>query len=157
MASALTIKAAQRTSDASGILMLVTLSSSGWAQPVRLVNDTRNWTSNGNLFTALPMNFKLPSDVAGQDARMELQMVNVGREITAELEALPAGSVILATIQFATRATPSVIDFEFVGEMQGVNTNAMSVTAQITNDSVGRRSACTLRYDPRVAPGLFST
>lgn len=157
MTSAASIKAAQRTSDVAGPLMLVTLSSTGWAQPVRLVNDTRNWISNGNTFTGLQMSYRLPNDAAGEEARLQLEMVNVGREITAELEALPAGSTILATIQFATRATPSVIDYEFVGEMVGVKTTLTSVSAQIANDSVGRRSACVLRYDPRVAPGLFST
>lgn len=157
MTSAATLKAAQRTSDGAGPLMLLTLSSAGWAQPVRLVNDTRNWTSNSNLFTGLPMSYKLPNDTSGEDAKLEVQIVNVGREITAELEALPVGSVIEATIQFVTRATPNVIDYEFVGEMMGVKTTTTSVNAQITNDSVGRRSACTLRYDPRTAPGLFST
>ena len=156
MTSVATIKAAQRTSDVAGPLMLVTLSSTGWAQPVRLVNDTRNWTSNSNVFTGLQMSYKLPNDTAGEDARLQLEIVNVGREITAELEALPAGSAILATIQFATRATPSVIDYEFLGEMVGVKTTLTSVSAQIANDSVGRRSASVLRYDPRVAPGLYS-
>lgn len=156
MTSAAAIKAAQRTSDASGPLMLVTLSSTGWAVPVRLVNDTRNWTSNSNVFTGLQMSYKLPNDTAGEDARMQLEIVNVGREITAELEALPAGSVITATIQFAMRSTPSVIDYEFVGEMVGVKTTLTTVSAQIANDSLGRRSASVLRYDPRVSPGLYS-
>lgn len=149
------IAATQRTSDAHGFLYLLTITGGGIVAPVRIVNDTRDLTSQGFLFLALPFQLVLPKDAAKETPRAQLQIDNVGRSITAELEALEPGAELTATIQVVYRATPDVIEYEFMAPLSGVRANMFSVTATVGPSDLMRRPAVNLRFDPFTAPGLF--
>ncbi len=144
------------TADAHGFLELLFIEHASWVAPVRVVNDTRDWTIDGNTWIGLPFKVKLPGQAQGENPRAQLQMDNVGRELTAALEALPVGSTLLATLRVVSRATPSVIDFEFVALLGGINVSATTVSCTMGPDDTLRQSAVRVRYDPSNAPGLFA-
>lgn len=150
-----TAAALQRTSDPFGILELLTITGAGIAEPVRLVNDTRDLLSQGETFQALPFELVLPKDAAKETPRAQLRMDNVGRELTQELEALPPGAELTMVIQIVYRATPDVIEYEFKAPLSNVRTNLFSVTATVGPGEFMRRPAVNLRFDPFTAPGLF--
>jgi hypothetical protein len=149
------IAAAQRTSDGQGFLELLTITGGGIAEPVRLVNDTRDVTSGGELFIACPFQVVFPKDAAKEVPRAQLRIDNVGREIGQELEALEPGAELIATIQVVHRTTPDVIEYEFTAPLSGVRANVFTVSAVMGPTDLMRRSAVAIRYDPFTAPGLF--
>jgi len=72
--------------------MLVTLSHDSFAQDIRLVNNTQNITSRGNVFQAFPMSIRLPVD-DGETARsftiefdnVSLFLIEEIRQVTTQI------------------------------------------------------------------------
>ncbi len=145
----------QSTSDGQGFLELLIIEHATWASPVRIVNDSRDWIIGGNTFVGLPVRIKLPSNTQGENPRARLQMDNVGRDLTSALEALPVGSTLLATLQLVSRATPTVVDYEFVAQLSGISVTPTVVSCTMGPDDTMRQSAVRVRFDPQNAPGLF--
>lgn len=149
------ITAAHRTSDGQGFLELLTITGGGIASPVRLVNDTRNVTSDGDLFLACPFQVVLPKDASKEVPRAQIRMDNVGREIGQELEALEPGAELIGKIQIVYRSTPNVIEYEFQAPISRPKATVFDVTASMGPTDLMRRPAVNIRYDPHTAPGLF--
>lgn len=146
----------RRVNDPSGVLVLLLLQHPSIAT-VRVVNDTRDWIIDGDTWVGLPFRFKLPQATGGQAPRAALEVDNVGRALTAELEKLPAGAALQATIRLVSRATPVVVDYEFTAPLSGVSVSVTTVSAAVGNDEALRAPAVKLRYDPTQTPGLFSS
>lgn len=147
--------ALQRVTDPHGFLELLTITGGGIAEPIRLVNDTRDCMSQGETFLRLPFKLVPPKQGAREVPRAQLRMDNVGRELVEELEALPLGAELEAKIQIVYRATPDVIDYEFTAPMSGIRADVLTITATIGPTELMRRPAVLVRYDPYTAPGLF--
>lgn len=142
-------------SDPHGFLELMVIDHSSFAAPVRLVNDTRNWTIGGDVYTALPFSVKLPTQAQQENPRAQIRIDNVGRALTAAIEGLPVGAALLATLRVVSRATPTVVDYEFIAQLSGINITPTLVTATMGPDDSMRQSAVRLRFDPVNAPALF--
>lgn len=154
--STTTARQLQKVTDNGGVLMLLEINHASFSEPVRLVNDTRNITTLGHEWIALPYSITLPNDKAKEVPRARLQMDNVGREITADLEGLLPGEALKATITMVHRSTPGVIDFQFAAPLSGVRVDATTVSATMGRDDIMRMSAVLLRFDPATAPALFT-
>jgi len=145
----------QRVTDTSGTLLFLEVSAPSFAETLRIVNDTRDWTSNGLLYIGVPFGFKLPDDVAGQTPRAVLTLENVGRGITDDLETLGPQDVVTAKLKISDRADPNVIERVYILPMTQVSVNTKTATAQCGYDSLMRQQAVRLRYNPFTAPGAF--
>lgn len=152
--SATTRRQLHRFTDVQGVLVLLMLTHTSFGT-VRIVNDTRDWLISGNTWTGLPFRFTLPQATAGESPRARLEIDNVGRELTGELEALPPGASLQATIRLVSRATPTVVDFEFAAQLTSVSVTTNVVQAVVGNDDALRAPCVKLRYDPTIAPALF--
>jgi hypothetical protein len=144
----------QRVNDPAGFLVLLILSHPS-IQTAYVVNDTRDWTIGSEAYIGLPFRFKLPQARAGESPRAMVEIDNVGRALTAELEKLPPGAALMCTIRIVSRATPTVTDFEFAAQLTGVSVTVPLVTAVIGNDDALRSPAVKVRYDPSTTPALF--
>lgn len=153
--SASTRAALQRVSDPQGVLALLKIDSPYLSGPVRLVNDTRAITTLGDNWAALPWELTLPDDKGRQAPRAKLSMDNVGRELTAELERLPPGASLKASIILVHRSTPGVIDYQFTAPLSQVRVDQQRVTASMGPDHLFGRPAVAIRFDPVTAPALF--
>lgn len=156
MTSQATTKALQSIGDNQGVLELLLIEHSSFASPIRIVNDTRDWVIEGNAFIALPFVLKLPSQVKNENPRATLQIDNVGRDLTAMLEALPPAASLTATIRLVGRATPQVVDFEFIGQLTSISVNQTSVSCSLGLDDIMRQPSVRLRFDPFNSPALFA-
>jgi hypothetical protein len=150
----------QRVSDPFGVLTLLTINGAGLAQTVRICDDLRGpdtpvFNSRGNGFVALPFEITLPKSAAKEVPRVQLRIDNVGREITADLEALPPGAELMATVERVHRTTPDVVEYTFTAPMGSVQVSVLSVSANIGMSELMRRPAVDVRFDPITAPGLF--
>lgn len=155
MTSAAFTAARQRVNDQDGVLELVTISHPIWSDPVRIVNDTRNWESNGLTYVGFPFRFTYPQDVSGEAPRAAIEIDNAGRDLMGELEALPAGAVLTATVRLASRDDPDTIERTWTVPMVGVTANAAVVSGTLGVDYIMRQQAVRLRHDPITSPGLF--
>lgn len=153
--SATAIRKLHAVDDAGGFLVLLKIDHDALSAPVRMVNDTRNITTLGDTYLALPFAITLPNDKPNEIPRAKLQMDNTGRELTAELERLPPGAALTATVMVVHRSTPSVVEYEFTAPLSGVRVDVATVSATMGPDDLMRRPATLLRYDPISAPGLF--
>jgi Domain of unknown function (DUF1833) len=151
-----TLKQAQRTADTGGLRALLELAHPSWPVPIRLAGDTRDWLSNGLTYAKAGFSVTLPADSPSEPVRAQIEIINIGRELSAELEALTAGGVIVATLRLINPATPNVYEFECAAELVGVHATVKAIQGQISNSRKGGRSAVTLRYDPYTTPGLFT-
>lgn len=154
--SSSTVKALQKLDDLGGLLMLLEISHPSLSSTVRLVNDTRDLIALGQFWVGLPFAVTLPNDAAKEVPRARLQMDNVGRELTGELEGLPPGAALTATLRVVHRSTPGTVDYEFVSPLSGVRVDQSSVSATMGPDDIMRRSAVRIRFDPITAPALFA-
>lgn len=150
------IRTLQRTDDPFGLLMLLTITGDGLGDTIRLVSDTSDCTSRWNVYLGLPFAWTLPEEAAGEVGRAQVQIDNVGREITAELERLPPGAELVATLEVVCRATPDVVDMSFTAPMSGVQATPLSITATVGEGDLMRLPAVDVRFDPFTAPGLFA-
>jgi hypothetical protein len=156
MVSVTTTAALQSTSDSQGILELLLIDHSSFASPIRVVNDTRDWVIGSDTYVGLPFVLKLPSQAQKENPRATLQVDNVGRALTALLEGLPTGASLTATVRVASRATPAVVDFEFIGQLTAINVTPTVMSCTFGLDDTMRRPAVLVRFDPTNAPALFA-
>lgn len=148
-------RALQRVDDQGGMLMLLSIVHPALSGPVHVVNDSTSLTSKGIEFIGLPFSVTLPTDASKEVPRARLQMDNVGRDLTLELERLPPGAVLTATLRAVHRSTPNVIDYEFTSPLSGVTVDVLTVSATLGPGDIMRRPAVSMRFDPRTAPALF--
>lgn len=152
-----TLTALQRVDDPFGTLHLLEITGDGIPAPVRLVNDTRNVVHLGNTYVGIRFALILPKQADREIPRAQIRVDNVGRELVEDLEALPPGAELWATIKVVHRKTPDVVDFRFTAPMSGVSVDPLIASATVGVSDIWRRPAVDLRYDPLTAPGLFPT
>lgn len=146
----------QQITDNHGFLELMVIEHASFASPVRIVNDTRDWVIAGNTYVALPFGIKLPTQAQQENPRAQIHIDNVGRELTGAIEGLPVGASLIATLQVVSRATPAVVDYEFIAQLSGINITPTLVTANMGPDDTMRQTAVRIRFDPVNAPALFA-
>lgn len=149
------IEKVQRRTDTDGILEMLELTAPSFGATLRLANDTRDWISNGQTYIGFPFRFKPPTDGAGQAPRAVLEIDNVGREMTADLESLQPNEIITATYLLADKADPDTIFQRIPLPVPRVTVNPSVVTADCGADYIMRQSAVKLRYNPHTTPGIF--
>lgn len=146
----------QRVTDTSGVLALLRIESASFGAPFLLANDTQSWVSNGDTYIGFPFAVKLPNDKDGENAVLELEIDNLGFDLTAELESKAPGVPVRGTLILADRATPNIHDFRFSGELINVSGSQETINAQISNAHKLDRSVTLLRHNPQTSPGIFS-
>ncbi|RZZ90590.1 DUF1833 family protein [Pseudoxanthomonas winnipegensis] len=149
------IERRQRRTDTESILLFAEISATSFADTLRIVNDTRNWVSNGVEYIGFPFGFKLPDDVSGQTPRAQLVIDNVGRGMTDDLERLQPNELVMAKILISDRADPDTIFRTLYLPMTQVSVNASTATAQCGVDYLMRQRAVRLVCNPYTLPGAF--
>lgn len=145
----------QRMTDDVGCVVLLRVECAAFPEPMLAVNDTRNWTLNGEEYLALPFGFKLPEDVQGSAARAKLVMDNVGRGISDYLERVGPQDVVLCTFMLCNREEPLVVAHSVSLPMTNVSISGVIATADCGADALMRQQAVKIRQYPHITPGEF--
>ncbi len=156
MVTALTRAQLRRVNDKAGMLALLVLTYPGM-DTARVVNDTRDWVIGGDTYIGLPFRFKLPQDVRGQPSRAMLVVDNVGRDLSDELDALPPGAALQATVRLVSRARPTEVDEEFSTPLSDVKVTTATISAQLGTADMLQAPAVKVRFDPTLTPSVFAT
>lgn len=144
----------QRVTD-SGELVLLEITSPSMGATLRLARDTQDWAVGGHTYLGLPFRFKLPDDVSGQTPAAQLEIDNVGRDMTADLEGLPPNEIMTARILITDRESPDDIEQTLVLPMSSVSVTPTVATARCGMDYIMRRQCVQLRANPFTLPGIF--
>jgi len=145
----------QRVTDTTGTLLFLEISAPSMSETLRIVDDTRNWISQGVEYLGLPFGFKPPDDTSGTVSRARLVVDNVGRSLTEDLERIGPNELVMGRIKVSDRADPDVYQRVIPLPITHVSVNASQVTAQLGVDFMMRKQAVQLRFTPFLSPGLF--
>ncbi len=145
----------QRVTDPSGTLLFLSISAPSFAEPLRIVNDTQDWVSQGIPYLGVPFSFKLPDDTRGQSPRAQLVLDNVGRGISEDLEALGPNELMMARLMVSDRADPNVYERDFYLPVTSISVSGATASAQCGVDFLMRQQAVRLRANPFTLPGIF--
>ncbi|KGP03172.1 hypothetical protein JT27_00445 [Alcaligenes faecalis] len=146
----------QRVTDPDGLVVLVEVTHSSFSTPFRLANDTKAWVSRGVTYVGYPFQFTLPDSGEGESPKMVLEMANTGGDILRELESIrEPGEEVWCNIIMIDRSMPDVHAMKLSLPISVVAVDSSSISARPSMDSILNRSAVTLRYDKRTAPGIF--
>ncbi|MDV3469002.1 DUF1833 family protein [Stenotrophomonas sp. C3(2023)] len=145
----------QRVTDTSGTLLFLSISATSLPAPLRIVNDTQDWVSQGVEYLGVPFSFKLPEDTRGQSPRAQLVLDNVGRGISEDLEALAPNDLLMARLMLSDRADPNVYERDYYLPVTSVSISGATASAQCGVDFLMRQQAVRLRANPFTLPGIF--
>lgn len=150
---------AQKKINATGAdelpVLLLEIDHPTFTQPVRVVNDGLDLTSNGELYVAMRVEASLPDQQPGQMPRARLALDNVGRELVEPLEASNGGEGATVRMMQVLRSTPNVIEWEATLDLSNVEMSSMTVTGDLSYEDILNKPGVPMRYDPVTAPGLF--
>jgi len=143
------------TSAIEPLLVLLEIAHPLLAEPVRVVDDTQDITVEGHLFQSCGFRVGKADDVDGQAPRAQLEVDNIGRELTTWLEQSGGGVGATARMMEVMRSTPDIVEFDVTFDMTSISVNQTAVSAQLGFDDILNQPAVTVRYDPLTAPGQF--
>ena len=146
---------AQRVTNPGGPLELLEVSNPGFTEPMRICNDVQDVYSQGIAYIGIRYRFTLPEDAEGTNPQLRLQLDNVGRGITDELERRQPGSVTMAKLIVVDRTAPDVHAHGYYLPLTNVSVTPTVATATASADYWMRQSACKQIADPHHLPGIF--
>lgn len=136
-------------------LLLLEISHPDLPAPIRVVRDTLDVTHDGEVFTAMAFDARIPDDLEGQNPRAELVMDNVGREVSAWIEASGGGQGATVRMIVIRRDDPDVIEWEVTLDLSNTFMNQSVIRGSLGFDNLLAQPGVTITYRPEVAPGLF--
>jgi hypothetical protein len=143
------------TSAPEAPLIMLEINHAALPSPVRVVNDTQDITSNGNVYLACPFRCELPDDFEGQAPRARLAVDNVGRDLMYWIETSGGGQG--STVKFiqVMRSRPNQIEWSITMNLYNVVANFKEVSGDLGFDNLFGRPSIAMTYRPDTAPGCF--
>lgn len=136
-------------------LILLEINHPDLTTPVRIVNDSVDVTSNGNLYLAFPFRCVLPDDFENQIPKARLSVVNIGRELMYWIETTSGGQGSSCTFKQILRSNPNLIEWEISMNLYNVQVTMNEITAELGYENLFSRPAVSRQYRPNNSSGLF--
>ena len=135
-------------------LLLMTFSHASFASDIRLVQNSEDITSNGNLFSAFPCKIVLPVDDGETQREVTLELDNVGLDLISELRTVT--DFIGVNLQMVLASNPDLIEIE-VGELKikNIQYNRKTISATLFQDDFLNSEIPSEKYTPQLYPGIF--
>jgi len=159
------------TSANEPFLVLLEITHSDLAVPVRVVNDTQSIYLDEVEYVGCPFDITLPDDVNGQVPQAKLEIDNIGRDLTQWLEYSRGGQGARCRIMQALRSNdvyaldyfaddyvaPTLTDIEFDMTLDLTN---MVITNETVVGMLGFQNMLNITgtiptFTPQNAPGLW--
>lgn len=143
------------TSADEPVLVLCEITHPDLSEPIRVVNDTQNVTIQDAEYVACPFQLTWPDDVDQQQPKGQLQVDNIGRELTQWLEYSNGGKGAKCRLMQALRSDPSVLEYDITLDLTDISIDNQAVTGTLGYLNTMSIPAVALRFDPATSPGLF--
>lgn len=125
------------------------------AEPVRVINDTQDLTSNGLLFIGCPFRCVLPDDYENQLPKARLSVDNIGRELMYWIETTNGGSGSTVKFMQVMRSRPDQIEWAITMNLYNVSVNMLEVSGELGFENLFSKPAINRQYRPNTASGIF--
>jgi len=136
-------------------LVLLEITHVDLPDPVRVVGDSQDLMSNGDLFVGLGFRVRLPDDTQGQQPRAELSVDNVGRELMQWIEQSAGGRNAKVRFMQVLRSNPDNIEWEISMYLNNIKASVAEVSGELGFPRLLDVPAVQLRADPQTMPGIF--
>lgn len=136
-------------------LILLEISHSGLATPVRVVNDLQAVTSGALLYSACGFKIVLPNQPGTGATEAKLEIDNVGRELMTWLEASNGGRGSTVKISQILRSAPNTVEYSVTLFLTNLQVNASTVSGTLSFTDIFNKECFPTRYTVTTAPGLF--
>lgn len=123
--------------------------------PIRIINDTQDLTSNGNLYLACPFRCVLPDDFENQLPKARLAVDNIGRELMFWIETTAGGNGSTVRFMQVMRSRPDQIEWEITMSLYNVQVTMQEVSGELGFENLFSKPAINLQYRPSTTPGIF--
>lgn len=134
-------------------LMLVTLSHSNF-NTIRLVNNSENIISRGNIFQSFPMKIRLPVDDGESTREVSIDFDNVSLGILDEIRSV--STYIDVKLEMILASDPNSVQLSFEElKIQSITYDKTKVSAKLFLDSFLSTSLPSEKYGPTNFPGIF--
>lgn len=149
-----TIPYAQATSSDIVFLCLLTFSMPG-VEPLRVVNNTVDIMSRGQLYQAYPFNIILPEDQPDKLPSVRIDLDNVDRTIMEWIRGFSVAPQM--RLEVITNVNYDVVE-RAIGflKLSQVDYDALTIRATLNVDNILSRRFPADDYDPIQFPGLYS-
>jgi len=136
-------------------LILLEISHADLTDPVRVVNDSQDLTSNGKLYIACPFRLVPPDDFEDQLPKAKLSVDNVGRDLMYWIESSNGGQNSTVKFMQAMRSRPDLVEWEITMNLYNVKVNQQTVSAELGFENLFSKPAISTQYRPDNSSGLF--
>jgi hypothetical protein len=135
-------------------LFLLTLDHEDLEEPIRVVNNVENITSNGNVYTAFPFELILPQDDGDTLPQVIISLSNVDLSLVDEIRSLTGALTV--TLEIVLASSPNTIEMS----IDGMQTISIQYDAQKIEATCQVEDTLNLvfpndAYLPFNFPGLF--
>jgi hypothetical protein len=144
-----------RTAAPEYPLTLLEINQASLPQPIRVVRDTLDITSNGNVYLAVPFRFVFPDDQEDQAPRASISIDNIGRELMQWLELSAGGQGARVKIMQVLRSAPNNVELSVEMDIISVTATPTEVKAELGFDNIFFKPLCRAQYRPDTHPGMF--
>lgn len=135
-------------------LILVVINHASLAQPIRVVNNFSNITSNGNEYIGCPFDLELPGDSEEALPGASIIICNVDRQIVQAVRSVTGPPTI--TISVILASSPNTVEAgPYSMILREANYDTMSVSGNIVSEDVLNESYPGDSFTPGNFPGLF--
>lgn len=137
---------------AEDFIWLLTMEHQGLTAPIRLARNWRRITSRGQDFIPFPFRPTVVQDEKDRPPRLTIQIGNVSRTITAQLETLDGAPKI--TLEVVLASKPSVVEYALTDfEMRRTSYDKTVIQSDLVIEDFFSAPYPDLRYTPVIAPG----
>ena len=150
-------RALRAVSPVDVVLVALEVDHPRLAAPLRVVNDAAGRTIEDEEY--LPMRFeaRYADDLEGQAPRAQIVVDNVGRDLTALLEATAGaqGATVRVLEVLVLDATTAAVQWEITLDVLGARITSGQAALDIGFDPGLDGPSVLMRHDPQTSPGLF--
>lgn len=143
-------------------ILLVTITHESLSIPIRICNDTRDMLesgyrgvlSQGEEFTYIPFDIKLPNLEQDTIPTSKLSCDNISREITKAIQAITTPPEV--RMQIALSSDPDTIEYDIEGfVLNNVNWDVLVIEGDLTVEYFMSEPYPAPEFTPSRFPGLF--
>jgi hypothetical protein len=135
-------------------LALVTIDHDDLAEPIRVVNNTENITSRGDLFVGFQFELTLPDEREEAASHARITMDNVSREIAESVRSISSAPTV--TLEVIRADDPDTVEMSWpFYRLRNVTWNALKVSGDLVLDDFTSEPYPAGNFTPASWPGLF--
>lgn len=135
-------------------LVLLKIEHSSLPDPILLVNNKENITSNGDEYIGFPFDIILPDSKEDSPPVSKIRIDNVSREIGQAIRLISTPPTV--TISIVRQETPDVVEAEFAGMyLTNVSYDAFSVEADLQFEDLTREPFPAYTFSPANFRGIL--